>query len=191
MNIQQVFAEHAAVMQAAAATLPASLEDAVGALQACLEGRHKVLACGNGGSAAAAQHLVAELVCRYRDDRHALAAVALTADTATLTAIGNDYGYDRVFARQVEALATPGDVLVAISTSGNSPNVVAAAREMRSIGGKVLALTGMDGGELASCADIVVRSPSRVVARIQEVHDLCIHVLAEAIEEVALRAERS
>ncbi|MEO8747404.1 MAG: SIS domain-containing protein, partial [Rhodanobacter sp.] len=127
MNIQQIFAEHAAVMQVAAATLPSSLEDAVGALQACLEGRHKVLACGNGGSAAAAQHLVAELVCRFRDDRRALAAVALTADTMTLTAIGNDYGYDGVFARQVEALATPGDVLVAISTSGNSPNVVAAA----------------------------------------------------------------
>lgn len=188
MNIQQVFAEHTAVMQTAASTLPPSLEEAIKTLQQCFENRHKVLACGNGGSAAAAQHLVAELVCRFRDDRHALAGLALTADGMTLTAIGNDYGYERVFARQVEALATPGDVLVAISTSGNSPNILAAAKVMRAIGGKVLALTGMDGGELASCADIVVRSPSRVVARIQEVHDVCIHVLAEAIEEIALRA---
>ncbi len=191
MNIQQVFAEHAAVMQAAAATLPSSLEDATVALQECLENRHKVLACGNGGSAAAAQHLVAELVCRFRDDRRALAAVSLSADTMTLTAIGNDYGYDRVFARQVEAIASPGDVLVAISTSGNSPNVVAAAKVMRSIGGKVLALTGMDGGELALAADVVVRAPSRVVARIQEVHDVCIHVLAEVLEDNARQADKS
>lgn len=191
MNIQQVFAEHAAVMQAAAATLPSSLEDATRALQECLENSHKVLACGNGGSAAAAHHLVAELVCRFRDDRHALAAVALSADTMTLTAIGNDYGYDRIFARQVEALAAPGDVLVAISTSGNSPNVVAAAKVMRSIGGKVFALTGLDGGELASNADVVVRAPSRVVARIQEVHDVCIHVVAEVLEENARRTSRS
>lgn len=191
MNIQQVFAEHAAVMQAAAATLPSSLEDASRALQECLENRHKILACGNGGSAAAAQHLVAELVCRFRDDRPALAGLALNADTMTLTAIGNDYGYDQVFARQVEALARPGDMLVAISTSGNSPNVLAAARVMQSIGGKVLALTGMDGGELASRADIVVRAPSRVVARIQEVHDLCIHVVAEVLEENARRTSRA
>ncbi|MEO8746976.1 MAG: SIS domain-containing protein [Rhodanobacter sp.] len=191
MNIQQVFAEHAAVMQAAAATLPSSLEDATRTLQECLESRGKVLACGNGGSASAAQHLVAELVCRFRDDRHALAGVSLTADTMTLTAIGNDYGYERVFARQVEALGAPGDVLVAISTSGNSRNVLAAAKVMRSVGGKVVALTGMDGGELATCADVVLRAPSRVVARIQEVHDVCIHVMAEALEENARRTGKS
>ena len=190
MNILRVFAEHASVMQAAAASLPSSLEEAVKALQDCLENRHKVLACGNGGSAAAAQHLVAELVCRFRDDRHALAALALTADTMTLTAIGNDYGYERVFARQVEGIGAPGDVLVAISTSGNSPNVIAAAKMMRSVGGKVIALTGMDGGELASHADVVVHAPSRVTARIQEVHDVCIHLLAEVIEENALRTGR-
>ncbi len=191
MNIQHVFAEHAAVMQAAAASLPSSLEDATRTLQECLAHGHKVLACGNGGSAASAQHLVAELVCRFRDDRQALAAVSLTADTMTLTAIANDYGYDQVFARQVEALAMPDDVLVALSTSGNSPNVLAAARLMRSLGGKVVALTGTDGGELAACADVVVRAPSRVVARIQEVHDVCIHALAEVLEENARQLGKS
>ncbi|MGH8214309.1 MAG: D-sedoheptulose-7-phosphate isomerase [Rhodanobacteraceae bacterium] len=188
MNVQQVFTEHAAVMQQAADTLPPSLAEVAVALHACLDDRHKILACGNGGSAAAAQHLVAELVCRFRDDRRALAAIALSADTMTLTAIGNDYGYERVFARQVEALATPGDVLVGISTSGNSANVVAAAMAMRAIGGKVVALTGEDGGDLASHADVVVRAPSRVVARIQEVHDVCIHAIAESLEEGARRA---
>ncbi|MGH8191646.1 MAG: D-sedoheptulose-7-phosphate isomerase [Rhodanobacteraceae bacterium] len=190
MNVERVFTEHTAVMQEAADTLPPSLAEAILALQACLDGWHKILACGNGGSAAAAQHLVAELVVRFRDDRRALAAVALSADTMTLTAIGNDYGYERVFARQIEAIAAPGDVLVAISTSGNSANVVAAARAMRTIGGKVIALTGGDGGELASHADVVVRAPSRVVARIQEVHDVCIHAVAEALEENARRASR-
>ena len=185
MNIQQIFAEHAAVMQEAAATLPSSLEVATMALQECLEHKHKILACGNGGSAAAAQHLVAELVVRFRDDRRALAAVALSADTMTLTAIGNDYGYDRIFARQVEAIAARGDVLVAISTSGNSPNVLEAAKVMRTVGGQVIAMTGKDGGQLVAHADVVVRVPSDVVARIQEAHDVCIHAMAEALEENA------
>ncbi|MEO8802325.1 MAG: SIS domain-containing protein [Rudaea sp.] len=183
MIIQRIFAEHAAVMDEAAATLPSSLEDVSMALQSCLENKHKVLACGNGGSAASAQHLVAELVCRFRNDRRALAAVALCADTMTLTAIGNDYGYDRIFARQVEAIASAGDVLVAISTSGNSANIIQAAKAMRTLGCKVIALTGGDGGELAAHAHVVVRAPSRVVARIQEVHDVCIHVIAQALEE--------
>lgn len=187
MTIQKIFAEHAATMHEAAERLPPVLEDVIKALQECLTRERKVLACGNGGSAAAAQHLVAELVCRFRDDRRALAGVALTADTMTLTAIGNDYGYHRIFARQVEAIAVPGDALVAISTSGNSANVIEAAKAARLAGCKVIALTGMDGGELASVADITVRAPSLVVARIQEVHDVCIHAIAEALEEHARR----
>ncbi len=183
MTIQHVFAEHAEVVRAASATLPSALEDAAQALQKCLAHGKKILACGNGGSAAAAQHFVAELVCRFRVDRRALAAIALTADMATLTAIGNDYGYSRTFARQVEALARKGDMLLAISTSGNSANVVEAARTARAAGCMVIALTGAEGGELAAHADIVVRAPSKVVARIQEVHDICIHALAEALEE--------
>lgn len=187
MTVQHVFAEHVEVMQAASATLPAALNDAIRALQTCLTRGNKVLACGNGGSAAAAQHFVAELVCRFRADRQALAAVALSADVMTLTAIGNDYGYDRIFARQVEALATQGDVLVAISTSGNSANVIEAATTARAAGCTVIALTGADGGDLAAHAEIVVRVPSKVVARIQEVHDVCIHAIAEALEESARR----
>lgn len=185
MNIASLFEEHAAVMREAAGLLPL-LEETAAAMQGCLASGHKILACGNGGSAASAQHFVAELVCRFRDDRRALAAVALTSDTMTMTAIGNDYGYGRVFARQVEAIASPGDILLAISTSGNSPNVVAAAETARTCRCKVVALTGMDGGALAGLADIALKAPSKVVARIQEVHDVCIHALAEALEANAI-----
>ena len=185
MTVQAIFTEHDAVMREAAALLAQPLDQAAAVLRDCLASGGKVMACGNGGSAASAQHLVAELVCRFRDDRRALAAVALTADTMTLTAIGNDYGYGRIFARQVEAIGTRGDVLVAISTSGNSANVVEAVKAARLVGCTVVALTGMDGGELAPLADIPLRVPSRVVARIQEVHDVCIHALAEALEEQA------
>lgn len=185
MTIQKSFEEHTAIMHVAAERLPPVLEEAIKALLESLDNGKKILACGNGGSAAAAQHLVAELVCRFRDDRRALAGIALTADTMTLTAIANDYGYDRIFARQVEAIAVPGDALVAISTSGNSGNVIEAAKAARLAGCKVIALTGAHGGDLASFADIAVRAPSSVVARIQEVHDVCIHAIAEALEESA------
>ncbi|MGH8146729.1 MAG: D-sedoheptulose-7-phosphate isomerase [Rhodanobacteraceae bacterium] len=181
MNILSIFEEHNAVMRAAAELSPL-LEEATSLLQTCLVSGHKVLACGNGGSAAAAQHFVAELVCRFRNNRRALAAVALTSDTMTLTAIGNDLGYDQVFARQVEAIARPGDVLVAISTSGNSTNVIAAAKVARSVRCKIVALTGMSGGLLAPLADITLKAPSPVAARIQEVHDVWIHAIAEALE---------
>jgi len=172
-------------MRAASATLPGVLNDAIDALQKCLGQGNKVLACGNGGSAAAAQHFVAELVCRFRVDRRALPAIALSADVMTLTAIGNDYGYSHIFARQVEALANRGDVLVAISTSGKSANVIKAAQAARTAGCAVIALTGADGGKLAANSDIVIGIPSHVVARIQEVHDICIHAIAEALEERA------
>lgn len=182
MTIATIFAEHDAVVRAAAAVLVRPLRRAEQLLAERLAAGHKVLACGNGGSAASAQHFVAELVCRFHTDRRALAAVALTTDTSTLTAIGNDYGFERVFARQVEALATPGDVLLAISTSGNSPNVVAAARAAHRASCTVVALTGADGGALYELAEIPLCVPSQVVARIQEVHDICIHALAEALE---------
>lgn len=182
MNIESILAEHNAVMQAAAPLAPL-VEQATGLMQACLASGNRVLVCGNGGSAASAQHFVAELVCRFRVDRRALPAIALTADTMTVTAIANDYGYDRVFARQVEALATPGDVLLAISTSGNSANVIEAANTARSAHCKVVALTGGDGGALASLSDIALLAPSRAVARIQEVHDVWIHAIAQALED--------
>lgn len=190
MVVDRIFSEHAAVMQHASERLPPVLADATQALQECLDLGHKILVCGNGGSAATAQHFVAELVCRFRLDRRALPAIALTADTTVLTAIGNDYGYDRVFARQVEAMANPGDVLIAISTSGNSANVIEAAKYARGARCRIVALTGDDGGQLAAHVDILIRAPSRIVARIQEVHEVCIHAIAETLEEQACRQSR-
>jgi D-sedoheptulose 7-phosphate isomerase len=182
MCIHKVFAEHAAVAARAAQELPPVIARTVTAVHECLRGGHKILACGNGGSAADAQHLVAELVGRFREERRALPAIALTADAATLTALGTDYGYERIFARQIEALAKGGDLLFAISTSGNSPNVVQAAQTARGLGCTVVALTGAHGGQLAAHADLLLQAPSTVVARVQEMHTLCIHAIAEALD---------
>ena len=183
MTIDEIFADHSAVTARAARELPPQLERIAFAMHECLRAGGKILACGNGGSAADAQHVVAELVGRFREERRALPAIALTANSATLTALGNDYGFERVFARQVEALARPGDVLLAISTSGNSPNVVQAAQSARSLGCTVVVLTGARGGELAGHADFIVKAPSDTVARIQEVHSLCIHAICEAVDD--------
>ena len=188
MTIHVVFADHSAVTARAALELPPVLERAVAAMHGCLRAGGKILACGNGGSAADAQHLAAELVGRFREERQALAAIALTADTALLTALGNDYGYQRVFARQVEALAQRGDVLLAFSTSGNSANVVEAAHTARRLGCTVIGFTGAGGGELARHADVLLKAPSSTVARIQEIHTLCIHVLCESLDAL-IRAE--
>jgi D-sedoheptulose 7-phosphate isomerase len=182
MSIHEVFVEHAAVVARAAQELPPVLERIANAVHDCLRGGGKILACGNGGSAADAQHLVAELVGRFAEERRALAAIALTADAATLTALSNDYGYERVFARQVEALARAGDLLFAISTSGNSANVVRAAQTARGLGCTVVALTGTGGGQLAAHADLLLQAPSKVVARIQEIHALCIHAVAATLD---------
>ena len=182
MSIHEVFAEHAAVTARAAHELPPLLERAVTVVHDCLRSGGRILACGNGGSAADAQHLVAELVGRFAEERQALAAIALTANAATLTALANDYGYERVFARQVEALARSGDVLIAISTSGNSANVVRAAQTARGLGCTVVALTGEGGGQLAGHADLLLRAPSKVVARIQEIHALCIHAICATLD---------
>ncbi|HZC86400.1 MAG TPA: SIS domain-containing protein [Steroidobacteraceae bacterium] len=190
MTIPEVFADHSAVIARAALELPAVLERAVAAMHECLRAGGKILACGNGGSAADAQHLSAELVGRFREERRALAAIALTADTALLTALGNDYGYERVFARQVEGLAQRGDVLMAFSTSGNSANVVQAAQTARRLGCTVVGFTGARGGELAGHADVLLKAPSNTVARIQEVHTLCIHVLCESLDAL-LRTEQA
>ena len=143
----------------------------------------RIYLCGNGGSAADAQHLAAELVGTYADrSRQALPAAALTTDTSALTAIGNDLGFEQVFARQVEALVTRRDILVCLSTSGRSPNVLAAAEAARRLGARVLALTGAPGEPLAGMADLAVRVPSRETARIQECHIAIGHILCEAIE---------
>jgi D-sedoheptulose 7-phosphate isomerase len=143
----------------------------------------KVLAFGNGGSAADAQHLAAELVGRYRRDRQALAALALTTDTSILTAVANDLGYASVFRRQVEAHGRAGDVAIAISTSGRSANVVEALRAARSLGLSAVGLTGGGGGDVAPLVDHLIDVPDRDTARIQEVHGMVIHLLCQMVEE--------
>jgi len=174
--------EHLAVMTAARAALMEPMERARALLAATVASGGRVLACGNGGSAADAQHFIAELVGRFEHERPAIGGVALTTDTSILTAVANDYGYDRIFARQVEAVGRRGDALVAISTSGNSASVVRAAEVARDAGLKVLGLTGEGGGQLAALADVLLAVPSRRVSRIQEVHELCLHTLAELLE---------
>lgn len=143
----------------------------------------RILICGNGGSAADAQHFAAELSGRYVKERRALAGIALTTDTSALTAIGNDYGFDRIFSRQVEALGRPGDLLVAISTSGNSPNVIRAVNTARELGIRTLGLLGKTGGELKGLVDESLVVPSDVTARIQEIHQMVYHFWCEVIDE--------
>jgi D-sedoheptulose 7-phosphate isomerase len=147
-----------------------------------LRSGHMVFWCGNGGSAADCQHLAAELVGRFRRERKGLASIALTTDSSILTSVGNDYGYDYVFARQVEALCRPGDLLVGISTSGNSSNVCSAISRARDIGTYTFAMTGKGGGHLATLADICLQVPSSDTARIQESHILMGHLLCDLIE---------
>jgi D-sedoheptulose 7-phosphate isomerase len=142
----------------------------------------KVLLCGNGGSAADAQHFAAELVGRFLVERRALPALALTTNTSVITAVGNDHGFDQVFVRQVEALARTGDVLICLSTSGRSPNVVAAARRGRDFGLRVVSLTGADVDLLSPYSDVVVAVPSRDTPRIQEAHAVVGHAICQVVE---------
>jgi phosphoheptose isomerase len=142
----------------------------------------KLLVFGNGGSAADAQHVAAEFVGRFERERAAMAAVALTTDTSVLTSVANDYAFDRVFARQVEALARPGDVALGISTSGASPNVVAGLVAARALGLQTIALTGADGGAVGRAAAIHVNVPSPSAARVQEVHRTLLHVICDIVE---------
>jgi phosphoheptose isomerase len=147
---------------------------------------HKILVCGNGGSAADAQHFAAELVNRFEIERPGLAAIALTTDSSALTSIANDYAFEAVFARQVRALGRPGDVLLAISTSGNSPNILTAITAARELGLSTVALTGRDGGRMAGALsgdDIELRVNATVTARVQEVHILLIHCLCDLVDD--------
>lgn len=154
----------------------------------CLAGGHKVLVFGNGGSAADAQHFAAELAGRYRRERRALPAIALTTDTSLLTAISNDYSFTQVFARQVEALLQPGDVVIGISTSGRSANVIAGLETARDLGGHCLALTGANRLPLAEVAELIIAVPSEDTPRIQEAHALIIHILCDLVEKAFCEA---
>lgn len=151
-------------------------------VRTALEKGRKILICGNGGSAADSQHMAAEFVGRFVKERQSLPALALTVDTSLLTAVGNDYGFDCVFSRQVEGLGQEGDVLIAISTSGNSANVVKAVKTAKEKGIYVIALTGENGGTLVKESDLCLAVPSQVTARIQEMHIMIIHMICEIAE---------
>ncbi len=144
---------------------------------------NKVLLCGNGGSAADAQHISAELTGRYKTDRKGLAGIALTTDTSALTAIGNDFGYDRVFERQVEALAVKGDLLIGISTSGNSANIINAFNCAKAIGCSVMGMSGQGGGLMNTACDVNLMVPSDDTPRIQEMHILMGHIICQAVDD--------
>ncbi len=160
--------------------------------QECIEALrrgNRILFAGNGGSAADAQHLAAELVSRFAFDRPGLAGIALTTDTSILTAVGNDYGYEKVFARQVEAHGRPGDVLLSLSTSGNSPNILEALEAARFRDIRTVGLTGADGGRMRALCDFCVRVPAQETARIQECHIVLGHVLCGLMEEAMFGKE--
>ena len=184
-RIQQQFFDSADLKYAAAEVLSKPIADAVSALVGCITGGGKVLSCGNGGSAGDAQHFAAEFVGRFERERPGLAAIALTTDSSILTAIGKDYDFNSIFSKQVQAIGAPGDVLLAISTSGNSANVVAAIEAAHAKEMTVIALTGHKGGrmrELLLETDVMVCVPHDRTARIQEVHLLVLHCLCDAVD---------
>lgn len=188
-RIQRQFFDSADLKYQAAETLARPIADAVQLLVACLTSGGKVLACGNGGSAADAQHFAAEFVGRFERERPGLAALALTTDSSILTAIANDYAFEQVYAKQVQALGQPGDVLIAISTSGNSANVLAAVQAAREREMSVIALTGRGGGAIGrglAETDVHVCVPHERTARIQEVHLLTLHCLCDAVDHQLL-----
>ncbi len=183
-RIAELFEQHIELTRRSMSLAP-EIAAAAEKLVACLRRGNKLLVCGNGGSAADAQHLSAELVNRFESDRPGLAAVALTVDSAALTSIGNDLGFHAVFARQVEALGRPGDVLLVITTSGESPNLIGAVATAHATGLEVIALTGRDGGAVGrACGDqdCEIRVPAANTARIQEIHALVIHALCATID---------
>ncbi|CAB3752962.1 phosphoheptose isomerase [Paraburkholderia humisilvae] len=191
-RIQQHFRDSAEVKLVAVETLALPIAAAIDTMFGALANGNRILACGNGGSAADAQHFAAELIGRFERDRPGLPAVALTTDTSVLTSLANDYAYDQIFARQIRALGQPGDVLLSITTSGNSANVLAAIEAAHEREMVVVALTGNGGGNVNSVLtdlDIHICVPSERTARIQEVHLLTIHCLCDGIDAMLLGEE--
>ncbi|OGS11885.1 MAG: phosphoheptose isomerase [Elusimicrobia bacterium RIFOXYA2_FULL_58_8] len=160
------------------------------ALSAVALGNGKILICGNGGSAADSQHIAGEFVGRFKKERRAIAAVALSTDTSILTCIGNDYGFDSVFARQVEALGRRGDALLAISTSGSSPNVLSAVKKARELGLLTIGFSGKNGGAILPYCDLSFLAPAEDTARVQEMHILAAHIICELVEDFVTAGER-
>jgi len=188
-RIEQHFIDSADLKYQAAPVLSKPIAQAISAIVASLTSGGKVLACGNGGSAADAQHFSAEFVGRFERERPELAAIALTTDTSILTAVGNDYGFDAVFSRQVRALGQPGDVLLAITTSGNSSNILAAVEAAHARDMVVIGMTGRDGGKMGHMlreTDVHICVPHPRTARIQEVHILALHCICDGVDAVLM-----
>ncbi len=186
-HVRALFNDSISTKQTARDVLAPDISRAIRLAVESLKSGHKILSCGNGGSAADAQHFSAELVCRFERERPGLPAIALTTDSSALTAISNDYHYKEIFARQVSALGQAGDALLAISTSGNSANVIRAIEAAHDKNMRIIALTGRNGGEIANQLkdnDVEIRVPADNTARIQEVHLLTIHCLCHQIDEI-------
>ncbi|WP_131538472.1 D-sedoheptulose 7-phosphate isomerase [Pedobacter nototheniae] len=181
-QIKSIFNEHIEVANKTLSQTSELINRASEVIIECLKNGNKVLLFGNGGSAADAQHIAAEFTGRFFKERKSLPAIALTTDTSAITAIGNDYGFERIFSRQVEGLANSGDVLIGISTSGHSPNVIKALELGRDLGCKTIGLTGRDGGSMNNFCDLNIIVPSDVTARIQEMHILIGHIICTAID---------
>ena len=196
MNLEAKITSHfissIQVKEKSQAALVDPIREAIGLMTKSLESKHKIMACGNGGSAADAQHFSAELLNRFERERSPLAAIALTTDSSTLTSIGNDYDFNDIFSKQVLGLGKPGDALLAISTSGNSQNVIEAINAAHELNINVVALTGKGGGritQILKANDVHVCVPSEQTARIQEVHLLCLHCLCDGIDSIILGDE--
>lgn len=187
--LNEAFDAHAHLLEATRSALTEKIVEAIEVCSTTLRNGGKILLAGNGGSAADAQHLATEWVVRLKQDRMAMAAIALTTDTSTLTAAGNDYGFEHVFYRQIEAIGRPGDVFIALSTSGNSKNILKAARAAKRSGISVIALTGRGGGKLAETSDVLLSVPDDETARIQEMHILIGHVLCGGVEAAVLQSK--
>ncbi|HMT09617.1 MAG TPA: SIS domain-containing protein [Pyrinomonadaceae bacterium] len=187
-GIDQTIAEHQAAIEEFRAILQPQIEETAKVIYNTFKNGKKVLICGNGGSAADSQHLAAEFVGRYETERIGLPAIALTTDTSSLTAITNDYDFDRVFVRQIEALGNEGDCLIAFSTSGNSSNIIAAVMEARRRGMTVIGMTGSGGKKLAGLSDHCIIAPSARTARIQECHILICHLWCQLVDEYVAEA---
>ncbi|WP_311515102.1 phosphoheptose isomerase [Oligella urethralis] len=188
-RIEQHFQDHAALIQKSLDVLAEPLQQGIDLLFNTISNNGKVLACGNGGSAADAQHFIAELVGRFERERFPLAGVALNTDTSIMTAVGNDYGFEQVFERQVRALAQPADLLVAISTSGNSTNVIRAIDAAKEYDIPIIALTGRNGGtigQMLTSNDVHLCVPHERTMRIQEVHILLLHILCDGLDAAIL-----
>ena len=182
-EIRKQLQDHRALIELLEQDMAPMIAEMGSLISAALTNGNKLLVMGNGGSAADSQHFVAEIVGRFKMERKALPAVALSTDTSILTAIGNDYGFDSIFSRQVEALAAPGDIVVGLSTSGNSPNVLKALNAARELGCRTIGLLGKDGGSIKAACDLALVVPSTDTPRIQEGHITIIHIVCDLVEK--------